>query len=981
MNGCGFETPVNQQQVMKTCYKDINVYYQNVRGLRTKLSTFYLNILESPYDLFAITESSLHRSIHDGELIPPGFQIVRCDRADGRKHGGVFLASSSSLELRCVPVGNVDTALFEIVCATVHRDKKLMFLCCVVYIPPHSVAREYMQLFLILENVCVKYNNVIVLGDFNMPSAPVEMHSYMEYFNAACGFCQVNNVRNINNRTLDLVFTTFLARDVEVKLCNDPLVDIDVQHPPVYVSVTMGTAREPQAQRLYSRDEIDKSFIKRRWNFYKANFHILYDSFQQIDWGNLYQIDTPEVAISELYTVVNEVIDRLIPRARRAKLNRNHSRYVYPEWYSSDLIRDIKRKWRYHKLYKMTGAQCDYEAFSRYRSQIKHKLKVNYEAYQEKLQLNFKDDPKSFWDYVRCKQSKRNKPRVTKNGLELSESSSAQCFASYFQTVYSETRPALDPEAAERAASARAGAARVHVGQLSVRDIRTALARLKPKRSVGPDGIPPYIVKDCRSVFEKPLLHVFNLCLREGYYPEEWKLTRVIPVPKGGSNSDVSGYRPVAVLSAFAKVFESALQKCIYTQISSQLTDVQHGFRPGRSTASNLLSFMTYLTPVIDAGGQVDAAYFDFRKAFDTVDNDILLEKFAAVGFTPHLLKFFASYLGERRQYVEFAGYESEPYFTFSGVSQGSNLGPLEFILLINDLPEVIKDSKCLLFADDLKLFLSVADVSDCEQLQRDIDRVVQWSAINKLYFNTSKCEVISYGRRQAPLQYRYEVDGTVMPRVSFVHDLGVQIVAELTFRRHIEDTCGKAFRNLGFILRNCRDYLSTAIIKVLYNALVRSRLETSAIIWNPHEDKYINMVEKIQNKFTRFLYLKEYGVYPFYPLMYPSLFVIGMVGYSQLGVRRDVALCKYVWSVLRGQLYHPEVLEALQLFVPDKVVVRRRPHPTFKVPHARTNLLRFAPMSRALKLLNIISEETDIFHCSLAKFTEAAHRVCEIFS
>jgi hypothetical protein len=118
--------------------------------------------------------------------------------------------------------------------------------------------------------------------------------------------------------------------------------------------------------------------------------------------------------------------------------------------------------------------------------------------------------------------------------------------------------------------------------------------------------------------------------------------------------------------------------------------------------------------PVVDSGGQVDAAYFDFRKAFDVVDNDILLRKLAGVGLTPHLLKFFASYMRDRRQYVEYAGYRSDPYFVRSGVSQGSNLGPLEFIIMVNDLPQVITDSGCLLFADDLKLFLPINNAADC---------------------------------------------------------------------------------------------------------------------------------------------------------------------------------------------------------------------------------------------------------------------------
>lgn len=313
----------------------------------------------------------------------------------------------------------------------------------------------------------------------------------------------------------------------------------------------------------------------------------------------------------------------------------------------------------------------------------------------------------------------------------------------------------------------------------------------------------------------------------------------------------------VAVLSTPAKVFESAIQRSIQQQVSNQLADAQHGFRPGRSTATNLLNFMTVVVPAVDAGGQVDVAYFDFKKAFDTVDNDILLGKLAKIGFTPHLLLFFANYMRNRQQFVDFNGWESDPYYTWSGVSQGSNLGPLQFLLMINDLPEVIRDGLCLLFADDLKLLLAVDNQVDCQHLQDDIDRVVEWSHLNRLYFNVSKCSVTSFTRVRRPFRYEYMVDVERMQRVTEVRDLGVYVTSELSFRTHITDICKKAYRNLGFVLRQTREFTNIAAVRALYDALVRTHLEHSAIIWAPHEAKYSVMLERVQNKFTRYLYKK----------------------------------------------------------------------------------------------------------------------------
>ncbi|PZC72272.1 hypothetical protein B5X24_HaOG211650 [Helicoverpa armigera] len=248
-----------------------------------------------------------------------------------------------------------------------------------------------------------------------------------------------------------------------------------------------------------------------------------------------------------------------------------------------------------------------------------------------------------------------------------------------------------------------------------------------------------------------------------------------------------------------------------------------------------MLNFMAQVIPAVDAGVQVDAAYFDFKKAFDTVDNDVLLRKLADIGCTPHLLQFFVSYMKDRQH-----------------------------------LPEVVRHATCLLFADDLKLLLEVRDESDCTRLQDDIDKVVKWSHDNKLYFNVSKCSVISFTHSRRPVCYEYKAEATPMTRVTQVRDLGVHLTPELTFREHIIKICKKAYRNLGFVLRQSQGFTNITTVRVLYDALVRSHLEYGGVIWAPHEAKYSVMLERVQNKFTRHLYWRLYGVYQLYPLMYP---------------------------------------------------------------------------------------------------------------
>lgn len=214
------------------------------------------------------------------------------------------------------------------------------------------------------------------------------------------------------------------------------------------------------------------------------------------------------------------------------------------------------------------------------------------------------------------------------------------------------------------------------------------------------------------------------------------------------------------------------------------------------------------------------------------------------------------------------------------------------------------------------------------------------------------------------------------MKRVEEVRDLGICFSTDLNFRKHVVNICSRAYRNLGFILRQAHEFNNIKALKVLYDALVRSHLEYSAAVWGPSEAKYKLMLERIQNKFARFLYLKYYQVYPGYPLLYPTLFVLGMVGYFKLETRREVALALYLFKVLRGKICNPEILAEIRFCVPDEYVGRRLPPPLLAVPRARTNLLQRAPLTRAVRTLNAIANHLDLFSCSLNDFTVATYRV-----
>lgn len=475
-----------------------------------------------------------------------------------------------------------------------------------------------------------------------------------------------------------------------------------------------------------------------------------------------------------------------------------------------------------------------------------------------------------------------------------------------------------------------------------------------------------------------PLAHIFNLSLQTGAYPSEWKLSRVSPIPKGRDRSTVESYRPIAVLSAAAKVFERVLHSKITNQVAPFLADSQHGFRCNRSVNTNLLTVTDIISRNLDRGKQVDIVYFDFTKAFDKVDNDVLLLKLCSLGFSPTLLKLFKNYLSGRKQFVRYGGYVSDQYHTRSGVSQGSILGPLLFIIMINDLESVVKYSRCILYADDLKLVHTVESSANCSELQDDIDAVLEWSANNKLLFNISKCCTMSFTRSLHPFLAAYTMGADVIPRVSEVRDLGVLFDPQLSFNAHISELAVETYRRLGFVMRNARDFHDVGTIKVLYFALVRSKIEVSSIVWSPHEACYTLLLEKVQKAFLRFLYKRMFGCYPF---MFPTKFLLGVLGLNSLETRRAHNTLLFMIRILRGETdCHELVSTSFRLYVPDKYL-RARSHPLLAMQATRTAAHRFSPLNRASRILWALLDmapHLDIFADKLSAISNACLAFCE---
>ena len=375
---------------------------------------------------------------------------------------------------------------------------------------------------------------------------------------------------------------------------------------------------------------------------------------------------------------------------------------------------------------------------------------------------------------------------------------------------------------------------------------------MKDNKSPGVDGIPPTLLMETVEQISIPLARVFNLSLKEGVVPFEWKEANIIPLFKKGSRNKSENYRPVSLTSVICKLLERLIKDHMVEFLVKHklLNSSQHGFLKARSCLTNMLCFLEEITKWIDVGSPVDIIYLDFQKAFDKVPHQRLLLKLKAHGIGDSITDWIEQWLTDRRQRVVVDGEVSNWKSVLSGVPQGSVLGPILFLIYINDLDDSIT-SNVLKFADDTKLLRKVNTDGNKQHLQNDLDRLVKWSEKWQMLFNFGKCKCLHTGHRN--LNVNYKMGDTVLGTTVKEKDLGVTISADMKVSEQCGIAASKGNQILGLIRRNIT-YKGKKLIIPLYKAIVRPHLEYCIQAWRPYRKKDIDTLERIQRRATKMI-------------------------------------------------------------------------------------------------------------------------------
>ena len=406
---------------------------------------------------------------------------------------------------------------------------------------------------------------------------------------------------------------------------------------------------------------------------------------------------------------------------------------------------------------------------------------------------------------------------------------------------------------------------RFYFDQINCNEVFLLLNKLSQSKSTGLDKISARLIRECADLICIPICAIFNRSLITGVFPDEWKCAKVTPLFKQGSSNDMNNYRPISVISVVAKVFERITYDQLYNYLSQHdiFSKNQSGFRPLHSTVTALLEAADSWAYNIDRGNVNAVIFLDLKKAFDTVDHAILLSKLSAYGIQGDAYNWFKSYLENRTQKCSVNGSLSKTCSLQCGIPQGTILGPLLFLLYINDLPNCLSNSYPRMYADDTHLTYADSNMNAIQScLNEDLQNISEWLIANKLTLNMTKTEFMLIGSRQklstitdTPI---LTINGTPINQVSTTKSLGILIDSNLTWGNHIDKLAKKIASGIAAVKR-VRPFVPSATLHLIYKALIQPHFDYCNVVWGNCSMKLADKLQKLQNRAARTLTFSNY--------------------------------------------------------------------------------------------------------------------------
>ena len=557
------------------------------------------------------------------------------------------------------------------------------------------------------------------------------------------------------------------------------------------------------------------------------------------------------------YTYFNNIVDIYAPLKEHRVKN-----IKQPEWLSQEILQSIEMR----DYYKKHGEQALAKYWKKRSKFIIQKSKSRY--FINSLKQN-RNNPKVLWkllndlnpkDEKEMTQSLNVNDQNLDNPIEI-----ANAFNTHFTNIIEKIRQGSDPntdieisDALNAFLSSKLPDNELfQIPEIKPHEVFKSIQNLDEKKAKGLDDIGISFLKEGMCVITEPLTHIINQSINTGIFPDKWKEARVLPLHKSGLTDDPYNYRPISILSVLSKIIERHVHDQIYKHLSEHnlLYEYQSGFRPQHSCEAALLQMIDTWLKAIDDNQLVGTIFLDLQKAFDVVDHSILVKKLGLYGLSENSVKWFSSYLSNRKQKVSLNGCVSDFKEITAGVPQGSILGPLLFIIFINDMfmHDSSVDNKNSLYADDSSFYTVGNTVAEIEMnLNQDLKKVTDWCTKNRMFINKAKTKSMLLCTRQKRMNLdstlKIKIDDDYLENSKSEKVLGVTIDESLCWTEQVDKTCKKIIFNLH-TLKEIKKNLPVKERLLFYNCYILPHLNYCCSVWGNCPANQQNRVTKLQKR------------------------------------------------------------------------------------------------------------------------------------
>ena len=870
-----FESPINCNyyscgDFQKQRFNEKSVFsiiHLNIHSINLHIDDLRLLLIELnfKFDIIALTETKLKcPPIVDISLEgyhPPTHSFTKAEK------GGTLLYIANSITFK--PRKDLEISepkLIESTFIEIINKKESNNIVGVLYRHPTMDPEDFNDTFLkLLLDKLAKCSNkkIFLAGDFNFNLLNLTSHEQTEIFYSNLlsnlflpAIILPTKINNVNNTLIDNIFSNQINSNT---ISGNISVNISDGHLPSFCMIPKRKAHFlPKKHQIFKRDM--KSFDQEDF---------LLD-FATINWRTDDNIDA-NTLFDNFYEKMNHLVDKHIPLKKIS--NRNLKLSMKP-WITKGIITSIRRKDKLFHTYCKTKNKRDvYDIHSEYKklkNKINELIHLSKKNHFSKFFTKYSNDSKKVWEGIKSIISIKSNNNLSPNCIAVNNNliedpkKIANHFNDYFTSIADnilkkEKRPIFKtfkdylPNPNEQ----------TFVFQdCDPYEIMQIIKKLKLNKSYGPYSFPTEIMHLVSAQISIPLSKIFNISVHNGTHPEKLKCADIIPIHKKGSNLIVSNYRPISLLSNINKIFEKMMFKRISTFLEKYnlLHQLQFGFRKKHSTTHALVGISDKIQTALDEGNIACGIFVDFQKAFDTIHLSILLKKLEYYGFRGFINNWFSSYLTNRKQRVSINGYYSDYKLIKHGVPQGSVLGPLLFLLYINDLHNCIKHSLSFHFADDTNLLNINNNFKTIEkQVNRDLRSLINWLSANKISLNQGKTELVFFRKRSTkiPNTFKIKLNGKKLFHTKTIKYLGITLDEHLTGKYHVDYLITKLNRSIG-LLAKARHYVPTKVLCNIYHAVFASHIHYGSQIWS-NRKKILQTVTNIQKKAIRIMNFADY--------------------------------------------------------------------------------------------------------------------------